>query len=577
MGTVNSSLLSNAIATPVSTAASNSSSSSGAGSSSGSTSSAFTGSSSFSQDFANVISRAVSIASLPIGLLQNQQSALTNQSNELTTLDSKFTALQSAVQGIQDALNGSSFQADVSDPKSIGATLGDGATEGVYSINVSNIGAYASSLTSQSWDASSRTPNKYTVLIGTQEFTFIPADNSATTVASTIDSLYGSLVQATAVNVGSASSPSQRISLQSTQLGPMALDIQTVQAGSLQQQTAPTGDGYATSQTAKTWASTGGAGSYNLEVGGAYYHFSTVDDSAATVANAINNSSQLGSLVTASVVNLGSDSSPDYRIQLQSKQTGVTNLDLQQVTSLQTAQTAGQLASYSVDGGGAVQSNTRAITVSNGVTLNLLATTSGAVNVTVTRPTSTLLNALTKFTSAYNAAFDEINGQRGQSAGPLQGQPVLSSLSQALSNIATYTSTGSVNGLTALGVELGSDGHLTFTPTTLMATDFSNSAGVTAFLGSSTSGFLQAATAALDNLEKTGTGLIKMSESDLKAQIDNLGTRISDKQNQVAALQLQLQNQMAQSDALISSMEQKALYLSQMFDAQQTASKSYSG
>ena len=58
---------------------------------------AFTGTSAYSADFANVIARAVAIASLPITQLTNSQTTLTSQSTELTTLDTKFTALQRAV------------------------------------------------------------------------------------------------------------------------------------------------------------------------------------------------------------------------------------------------------------------------------------------------------------------------------------------------------------------------------------------------------------------------------------------------------------------------------------------------
>jgi flagellar capping protein FliD len=513
---------------------------------------------------------------LPIGLLQAQQTGLTDQSNELTTLDTDFTSLQSAVSGIQDALDGSSFQATVSVPTAVSATLSSGATEGVYSINVDSIGAYATSLSADTWDASSTTPNTYNLLVGTSEYSFTPSDNSASTVASTINSQFGSQVQATAVNIGSMSDPDDRISLQSANLGPTALDIQTIQVPSLQTQTAPTSNGNSTSQTTNTWVSTGGPGDYNLVVGKNVYNFSTTDDSAATVENTINTDSALNGMVTASVVDLGTNGNHDYRIQLQSKTTGTTTLDLQKVTSLQKPQTTGELAQYEVDGGEAVQSDSPVVTVSNGVQLDLLAKTTSPVDVTVTRPTSTLVTALTTFTSDYNAAATAIGSQHGQSAGALQGQAILSTLSEALSSISTYSSSGSVNGLASLGLTLGDNGQLTFAPLTLMGTDLSDSSGVTAFLGSATSGFIEAATNALNNLEASNTGIVKMTESNLQTQISGIGTQITNKQNQVAALQLQLQDQMSQADAMISSMEQQSSYLQEMFTAENTDDLSYS-
>jgi flagellar hook-associated protein 2 len=570
MGTVSNSLASTAA--PVTSSGGSTSSSS-----SSTSPSTFTGSSAYSQDFQNVINRAVAIASLPINLLTAQQTTLNNQSAELTKLDTTFTALQTAVQGVQKAFSGSSFQSDISDPKSIGASLSDGATEGYYSINVDSIGAYASSLTGAGWDSTPKPPTTYKLLLGTTGYSFTPADNSAATVAATINSQFGSMVQATAVNVGSASAPSYRVSLQGTSLAPMALDIQTVQAASLQTQTAATSDGFATSQTAATWTATGNPASYNLQIGSSAYEFNAADDSAATVVNSINNNATLANLVTASLVDLGTGGSHDYRVALQNKAAGATTLDLQQVTSFQKPLTTGLPASYAVDGGSTVTSSSRSVTVSNGVALNLLAPTNGPVGVTVTRSTSALSTALSTFTDAYNAAVDEVESQRGQSGGALQGQSILSSLSRALSSISTFGAGGSIASLKSLGVELGADGHLTFTPLTLMGADLGNSPGVTSFFGNATSGgFLENATTALNNLLTTGTGLLKTGEADLTRQITNLGTQISDKQTQVDALQLQLQNQMAASDALISSMEQQSSYLSQMLAAQDTASRAYS-
>ena len=96
MGTIGSSLPS----TTTNSLSNTSSGSSGSSSSTSNPTGIFTGTSAYSQDFQNVITRAVAIASLPITLLTNQQTTLTNQSNELSTIDSKFTALQTAIRGL---------------------------------------------------------------------------------------------------------------------------------------------------------------------------------------------------------------------------------------------------------------------------------------------------------------------------------------------------------------------------------------------------------------------------------------------------------------------------------------------
>ena len=645
---------------------------------------AFTGNSAYSADFANVISRAVAIASLPITQLTNDQTALTGQSTELTTLDTKFTALQTAVAAIDTALGGSSFQTDISTPNVVNVSLADGAQEGYYTMNVSSIGAYESSMSTANWNVPevANTPTTFTLVVGNKNYSVTAADNSAQSVADAINANYGNLVQATTVNVAQGDT---RIALQSATLGATNLDILNIPtsatATSLQTQ-APTG--YAVSETAATWdasgstpntytltvggtkstftaasnsaadvaaainttyggqvnamvadygtstnhdyriflqSTTAGAqtldlakadgvslqtqqqaatsrttatwddtadaagtrSTYNLVIGSTNYAFTPADNSVGSVASAID--ALYGSQVQATVVDLGSGGSHDYRISLQSK-TGATTLDLQKTTgsNYQTEQTAGSLASYEVNNSGVTNtSTTRNITISTGVTATLVGTSGGTpdgstpVGITVTRSTSALDTALSGFTAAYNAAVTEVNGQRGQSGGALQGNSIVNQLSGILSNISTYsTSSGQIGGLAALGLDLGTNGQITYNSLTLMSTDLTSSTGVTAFLGSAAGGgFLKNATAALTSLEDPTTGLLKTTEADLKTQATNLGTTIASKQATVDAMQLNMQNQMAAADALISSMEQQYNYLSGLFQAQQTADAMY--
>src|SRR5580700_7622466 len=106
-----------------------------------SSSSLFTGTSAFSSSLQSAITREVAIASLPITELTSDQTTLTSQSTELGTMNTLFTSLQTAVQGIDQAVSGSSFTPTVSDPSVLSASTSDGATEGNYSVLVSNAGA----------------------------------------------------------------------------------------------------------------------------------------------------------------------------------------------------------------------------------------------------------------------------------------------------------------------------------------------------------------------------------------------------------------------------------------------------
>ena len=439
----------------------------------------FTGTSEYSADLQNVINRAVQVANLPIELLQNQQTDLTDQSNELSTMDGLLSTLQTSVQSIQSAMDGSSYTADISDPTVVGATLTDGAAEGVYPIEVQDIGSYASGTTDSDWGtpASSATFN---LVVNGQSYAISSTDTSASGIANAINQQYGNLVQATVLNAGSGSTADTRVSLQAVALGSQTLDLQTSAGASL---FGPSGQSI-----------------------------------------------------------------------------------------------AGSLAQYSIPGTGAapVSTNSRNVTISPGVTLTMLSASPGnEVDVTITRPDSTLSTAVASFTKAYNAVVDEVAKQRGQNAGPLQGSTVLQSISQVLSQLGTYSTSGAgVSNMNNLGLDLdvNGDGHLTFTSMNLAAADIGNSTGVDAFLGGSTTGgFLQMATNALSSLENSTTGIVKNAETTLGTQITDIGNTITTKQAAVTAMTTNLTNQMAQADALLSTMEQQYNSINELFQAEQTA------
>jgi len=480
MSTISSPLAT--ILDPVTVSGSNSSSNSSSGSSgSGSTSGSagtFTGASEYSQDLQDVISRAVAIAELPITQLTNDEAALQSQSTDLGDIDNDLSALQSAIQGIDSAMSGS-YQASVSNADAVSASAGAGAVTGSYSIEVDSVGAYASSLSSANWTGtSSDAGGSYQLVIGNNTYQIQSTNGSAASVAAAINSEYGGQVQATVVNVGSAASPDQRISLQATTLGAETLDIQ--------------------------------------------------DSKGA---------------------------------------------------SLQTQGPAGSLASYIVDGSGEeVTSDSRSVTIASGLTVNLLASEPGKpVTITVSGTDDALSSALSTFTSAYNKVVSDLDAQRGQNAGPLQGQPILSEINQVVDQLATYftSSTSGVNGLAELGLDLGETGQLTFNSQTLDSAYSSSPDAVASFLGSAAGGgWLESATNALKDLEDPTAGLVKNEETNLGNQITSISSQITAKQAQVTTLQTSLTAQMASADALISTMEQQDSFLTQMLQAEQIDSQS---
>jgi flagellar hook-associated protein 2 len=189
----------------------------------------FSGVSTYSNDFQQVLSRAVAIASLPMQQMENQVMTLTGQENALSSLQSTFTSLQNAIQSLTSA--GSAMSATVSDPSIVSASATSSALPGTYSIQVTNLGSATTTLsnagatpvtdpTTQNISSS----NSFTLTINGTATTITPSGNTLQDLASAINSS-GLAVQATIVNVGSNSSPDYRLSIVSNNLAADSIQL----------------------------------------------------------------------------------------------------------------------------------------------------------------------------------------------------------------------------------------------------------------------------------------------------------------------------------------------------------------
>ena len=336
---------------------------------------------------------------------------------------------------------------------------------------------------------------------------------------------------------------------------------------------------YAQSQGKSAWVDDDGpTHHFQLSFDGKSYDIDAADNRISSVAMAIN--SGYSDKVRATVVNVGSAGSPDYRISLQAVTLGDLKPDLLDGdTSLQDTPTTGVRAHYIVNGSGIdVYSDSRAITIADGITIDLKESSDEPVNITVTRSSSAVDAALKQFVDAYNGAVDEVNKQYGDSGGALSGQNLVRQLSQVLSGIATYSiADGKIGALAALGIELAQDnsGHLTYNSFSLLSADLLNSTGVTSFLGGADSGFLKFAADTLSDVEKSGSGLIPLAQASLTEENSRIDASIAGQQAIVDRMKEQMQVRMAAADALIASMEQQYSYLFNMFEAMRTASEQY--
>ena len=273
--------------------------------------------------------------------------------------------------------------------------------------------------------------------------------------------------------------------------------------------------------------------------------------------------------VQATIVNVGQPGSPNYQLALQSTQLGNITIALSDGSSdLMGTLTTGTSAQYQVNGSAPITSTTDTVTVAPGVTATLLQT--GTSRITISQSASAISNALASFATAYNSAVDEVAKSRGQNAGPLSGETVITGLTQSLNELANYSGTGagSFISLESLGLGFDTSGHLNLDPTALSNLSGSQLNDLVTFLGSSsTSGFLQFATNLMTGIEDPTAGLLKSAISSTASQITNENQLITNQQTRISQLQTSLQAQMSAADATIASLESQNSYFTTLFQS----------
>jgi flagellar hook-associated protein 2 len=318
------------------------------------------------------------------------------------------------------------------------------------------------------------------------------------------------------------------------------------------------------SQTSISSAST-----FTLSIDGSTYQITPSANTLNALAEAIN-SAGLG--VTATVVNVGPPSSPDYRLSLQGTALAAQNIQLSDgAQDLLTALVGGAPAQYQIDGQSTASSSSSQITIAPGVTAHLLA--AGQTTISVAPDASGSSNALASFVSAYNGAVAELNNNHGTSGGALTGQSIVTGLEQSLQSLISFTGgSGSVQNLTDLGLTFNQSGQLSFDQATFENAANSDPQDVANFLGSpTTGGFLQAATNLLNGLQNPNTGLFAETNTSIQSQITSDNQEITDTQNRITTMQNTLTAQMSQADTLIASLESQVSYYTQLFQDTQNA------
>jgi flagellar hook-associated protein 2 len=307
---------------------------------------------------------------------------------------------------------------------------------------------------------------------------------------------------------------------------------------------------------------------YTMTVDGATFSVTSADGSLNGLAQAINTS---GADVSATVINIGGTTSPDYRLSIQSNKYAPINIDLQDSsnTTLLDSPTLGSYVNYTINGSSSISSDVRTLNFATGLTVNALKTGNSTIN--VSNSTSSLGSALTIFASAYNNVVDELAKARGKANGPLSGESIISSSSAILRNVLSGgTPSGSVDSLTSLGLTFDESGHLVANNSALSSLGFT---AISSFLGStSTSGFLKQASDSLKSITDPTNGMITNTAASYSSQITNITAKIASSNDRIAIMQKSLITKMTKADTMIASLQSQNNYYVSLF-AQMRANK----
>ncbi|MBC7928677.1 MAG: flagellar filament capping protein FliD, partial [Bryobacteraceae bacterium] len=270
-----------------------------------------------------------------------------------------------------------------------------------------------------------------------------------------------------------------------------------------------------------------------------------------------------GSKVQASIVNVGTTTTPNYQLSLQSRMLGATDITFSD-DALQSTNSNGQrgaLASYSVNGT-TIATDSRTVTLSPGVTIDLKATTTASVSVTVSRSTLALSQALTNFAAAYNATNAEVLTHRGNKNAALSGNSVLYSLSESMRGLVSASSPSSgLRSLSDLGIGFNSSGELYLDQAVFASATAGKMDQVKTFIGTKDgSGLLSKLSGVMTSLTKTETGLLSTAILTSEASSKLEAQHILEQQERIDRLQTDLEMRMAAADALIASLEQQVTF-----------------
>jgi len=320
-----------------------------------------------------------------------------------------------------------------------------------------------------------------------------------------------------------------------------------------------------------------GPGTFQFQVGSGTVQSVAVDATTtlAGLASAIN---ALDAGVTASAVNLGTASSPDFRLEIVSRATGATSTVTvthdDTALAVQTAQ-AGQNAQFTVSGFSGTferESNTFGDVLS-GVTLTLR--DRGTATVTVADDADKITAKVKTLLAAFNDVVNFVAGQSQVSESQDKSQVTLGSLATdstvkhlvaRLHEVFSEAVGGTYTNLSSLGLATQQDGTIIFDESKFRSALGTDATAVAeTFAGNGTAhGVARDFGALIDDMTAAG-GSLAIHSTALDAQIRSLQDQIDAGQREVDAFEANLRAQFTSLESFVSGLKSQGSFLKQAF------------
>src|SRR5438552_3207273 len=320
-----------------------------------------------------------------------------------------------------------------------------------------------------------------------------------------------------------------------------------------------------------------GPGTFQFQVGSGTVKSVNVDATTTLqgLATAIN---ALDAGVTASAVNLGTASAPDFRLEIASKATGATSTVTvthdDTALAVQTAQ-AGQNAQFTVDGFSGTferESNTFG-DVLPGVTVTLR--NRGTATVTVADDADAITAKVKTLVAAFNDIVTFVTGESqvtetqdksDVALGSLATDSTVKHLVARLHEVFSESVGGAYTNLSSLGLATQQDGTIAFDEGKFRTALGSDSTAVAAtFAGAGTaSGVAKDLSALIDGMTGSG-GTLALHTTALNDQIRSLQDHIVAWQREVDAFEVNLRQQFTALETFVSGLKNQGSFLQQAF------------